>query len=78
MRHVPWITLVVAVIFFISPPSLKLLNSAFYSGEQLARSISQFVLEVMMAIFVGTAIIEWTIKYFLRKQRSKRAGSATT
>jgi hypothetical protein len=78
MRHVPWITLAIAVIFFISPPSLKLINSAFCSGEQLARSLSQFVLEVMLAIFIGVAIIEWGIKFYLRRRRSKRTSAATS
>jgi hypothetical protein len=78
MRQVPWITLAIAVIFFISPPSLKLLNSAFFSGEQLARTMSQFVLEIMAAILAALGFIEWGIKFYLRRRRSKQSAGAAT
>jgi ribose/xylose/arabinose/galactoside ABC-type transport system permease subunit len=72
MRRVPWITLAIAVIVFVSPPTLKLIRSAFFSGEQLARTLSQFILEVALATAVAFIFIEWGVRFYLSRRNSRR------
>ena len=73
MRHVPWFTLAALAAVAISPLGQSVIHSAFFSGEQLSRTLGQFLLEVILAIAAGVALLEWTIRYFLRKRRSKQA-----
>lgn len=56
MRHVPWITLTVTVVFFLSPHGQDLLRRAFVSGEQLANSIAQFMLLVILGIVIDAGV----------------------
>ena len=74
MRHVPWFTLAAAAVFLLSPYGQDLLYGAFLSNEQISNSISQFLLLVALAIVAGLALLEWTVKYFLRSRRAKIAG----
>lgn len=71
MRHVPWFTLAATAIFFMTPLGQSLLQSAFYSGEQLANSIAQFMLMVVAGIVVALAALEWGIKYYIRRRRAR-------
>lgn len=71
MRHVPWFALAATAIFFMTPLGQSLLQSAFYSGEQLANSIAQFMLMVVAGIVVGLALLEWGIKYYIRRRRAR-------
>lgn len=68
MRHVPWFTLAAAAIFFLTPLGQSMLQSAFYSGEQLANSIAQFMLMIVAGIVVALAALEWGIKYYIRRR----------
>ena len=73
MRQWPWITLVATLLVAVSPLGQSVLHGAFVSGEQLSRSIAQFMLTIGLAIFVGLAFIEWLIKWFVRRRRAARA-----
>jgi hypothetical protein len=63
MRHVPWITLVATAIIFVSWFGQDLLRQAFISGEQLANSIAQFMLLVILGIIIALALLEWGVKF---------------
>jgi hypothetical protein len=71
MRHVPWITLVATFIFFVSWFGQDLLRQAFVSGEQLANSIAQFMLLVILGIIIALALLEWGVKFLLRRRRAR-------
>jgi len=74
MRRWPWITLLAAIVL-AALGGHDLLRSAFFSGEQLARSISQLLLEVIVAVLIGLGLIEWLVRTILAR-RAKRAVSA--
>ena len=78
MRRWPWVTVVAAVLLAVSPLGQDLLHNAFYSGEQLARSLSQFLLEVFIAIVAGLVLVEWLIRYVWARRRANRAMLAQT
>ena len=71
MRHVPWITLVATVLFFASWFGQDLLRQAFVSGEQLANSIAQFMLTVILGIAIALALLESGVKILLRRRRAR-------
>jgi len=71
MRHVPWITLVATILFFASWFGQDLLRQAFVSGEALANSIAQFMLLVILGIVIALALLEWGIKFLLRRHRTR-------
>ena len=71
MRRWPWIAMVAAVLLAASPLGQEVLHGAFVSGEQLARSISQFMLAVGIAIVIGLALIEWLVRMLLARRRAK-------
>lgn len=71
MRHVPWFTLVVTVIFFASWFGQDLLRQAFVSGEQLSNSIAQFMLLVILGIVIALALLEWGVKFLIRRRRAR-------
>ena len=70
MRHVPWITLAVIIVFFLIPFGRDLLYLAFVSGEQLSNSIAQFMLMVVAGIALALALLEWGVKFLLRRRRA--------
>jgi hypothetical protein len=69
MRHVPWITLVVAVVAVVSPLGRDLIYSAFLSGEQLSNNIAQPLAFAALAILLLLGVLEWWMKKMLRKRR---------
>jgi hypothetical protein len=71
MRHVPWITLAATVVLFVLPFGRDLLYLAFGSGEQLSNNIAQFMLLVVAGIVLALALLEWGIKYLLRRHRAR-------
>jgi len=72
MRHVPWFTLAALAVVAISPLGQDVIHSAIFSGEQLSRSIGQFMFAPGLAIAVLLALVEWMVRYYLRKRRSKQ------
>ena len=73
MKQVPWLTLVAAAIFLVTPLGTDLIHSSFFSGEQLSRSLGQFVLLMFLVGIVALAAIEWGAKVYL--QRRRKAGA---
>lgn len=78
MRQWPWITLVAALLVAVSPLGQSVFDGAFVSGEQLSRSIAQFLLTIGLAIFIGLGFIEWLIKWYVRRRRAAQALIVTT
>jgi hypothetical protein len=68
MRLVPWITLAAAVVLFITPLGHEVIQSSFYSGEQLSRTIGQFMLMCILGGVVVLAAIEWGVRFYLRRR----------
>jgi ribose/xylose/arabinose/galactoside ABC-type transport system permease subunit len=73
MRRVPWFTLAAFVAVAISPLGEEIFHSSFSSGEQLSRSLGQFMLEAIVAIAVALVVIEVLVRHYLHKRRSKQA-----
>jgi len=67
----PWISLALGPVFVISPFGQSLIHSAFYSGEQLARDLSEFLLWCIGGIWAGLVVLEWLLRVVLRR-RAKR------
>lgn len=73
VRRVPWFTLAALVAVAISPLGQEIFQSSFVSGEQLSRSLGQFLLAVILAIAAALAAIEALVRHYLHKRRSKQA-----
>jgi len=69
MRHVPWITLVVAAVAVASPFGRVLIYQAFFSGEQLSNNIAQPLVFAALAILLLLGVLEWWIRRMVRKRR---------
>jgi len=72
MRRVPWFTLAALVAVAISPPGQEIFHSSFSSGEQLSRSLGQFLFEIILAIAIAHAVIEVLVRHYSHKRRSKQ------
>ena len=68
----PWITLAAGPVFVISPFGQSIIYSAFYSGEQLARSLSEFLLLMIGLIWAGLVLLEWLLRVYMLRRRTKR------
>jgi hypothetical protein len=69
MQRLPWISVVLSMLVMLSPPGQEIFHSAFYSGEQLARSMGQLVLYIMGAIMLGAVGLECLVRWWLAKRR---------
>ena len=74
----PWITLAAGPIFAISPFGRLLIHSAFYSGEQLARSLSEFLLLMIGIIWAALVLLEWLLRVYMLRRRANRLRAAPT
>ena len=72
MTRWPWITIVAAVLFALSPLRQDLYRGAFLSGEQLARNLSQFLLTIMVAIAAGLVMLEWLVRTVIVRRRARK------
>ena len=72
----PWITLAAGAVFVVLPFGQSLIHSAFYSGEQLARSLSQFLLMMIGLIWAGLVLLEWLLRVYMLRRRAKRLNAA--
>lgn len=73
LRHTPWFTLAALVIFFFLPLGQSLIQTQFFSGEQLARSINELVLLIVFGIAATLALVECLVRYYFYKSRNKTA-----
>ena len=54
----------------------SLVQSAFYSGEQLARSLSEFLLWCIGGVWLGLVVLEWLARVFILRRRTKRLSAS--
>ena len=76
MTRWPWISLLLAVLVVISPVGREIIHDAFYSGEALSRSISQFVIYVGLGGLAAIAVLEWLIRLIISRRRARGATSS--
>lgn len=76
MGRWPWITTVLTVVAALSPPGQEVISSSLFSGEQLSRSIGQFLLICALGIVVVLGVLEWLILRIIRDRRA-RSGNMT-
>ena len=74
----PWIALATGPIFAISPFGQSLIHDSFYSGEQLARSLSGFLLMMFALVWAGLVLLEWLVRVFMLRRRVKRLRATPT
>ena len=66
----PWITLVLALVLALLPPVNDIVHSAFFSGEQLARSLGQLVVMEFVGVVLVFALIEWGVRWYAARRRT--------
>ncbi|HEX7791326.1 MAG TPA: hypothetical protein VF467_12485 [Afipia sp.] len=72
----PWITLLLAAAAALNPVGYDIIYNAWNSGEQLARSLGQFLVYTALAIATGVGLLEFGIRKFLISRQSRLAGGA--
>lgn len=72
----PWITLLLAAAEALNPVGYDIIYKAWHSGEQLARSIGQFLVYVALGIVAVVGLLEFGIRKFLISRQSRLAGGA--
>ena len=75
MQRWPWITMILAAVAMLSPPGLDLIQTSFYSGELLARSLNQLLLYIAIGILVAMAALEWLVRFLWARRAAKRGGA---
>jgi hypothetical protein len=78
MQRWPWITMIAAAVFALSPLGQDVVHGTFFSGEQLTRSLSQLLLELMAAIVAALALIEWVVRTMVARRQAKRIATAVS
>lgn len=74
MRHVPWVTLIAALVFFVMPPlGLGLIYFSFYMENPLDRLLNQVLLLMIFGAIVVLAMIEIAIKLCMNRRTIRRA-----
>ncbi|RYX96037.1 MAG: hypothetical protein EON84_06835 [Bradyrhizobiaceae bacterium] len=70
----PWITLLIAALAALNPVGWGIIDNAWNSGEQLARSLGQFLVLCALGGLAAMGLIEFVIRRFLisRQRRSAR------
>jgi hypothetical protein len=69
----PWISLLLSAVVALNPVGLDILHSAFFAGEQLARSIGQAVVLITLAIMAGAILLEWLVRVIISRRRVRGA-----
>lgn len=69
MRQWPWITLLLAATFAITPWGRDFIYLAFFSGEQLSRNIAQPIFYMALAVVAVLVLLEWWIRRIINKRR---------
>jgi hypothetical protein len=64
--------MIAAVAMVGSPLGHDVVGGAFFSGEQLTRHLSLFLLAVLGSIVVAAALIEWFVRCLWLRHRAKR------
>ena len=71
----PWISLLLSAVVALTPVGLDNLHSAFFAGEQLARSIGQAVILIALAIMAGAILLEWLVRVLIFRRRARGAST---
>ena len=72
----PWITLLLAAAAALNPVGYDIITNAWNSGEQLSRSIGQFLVYTALGIAAVAGLLEFGIRKFLISRQSRLAGGA--
>ncbi|CAN5474102.1 hypothetical protein BH10PSE11_BH10PSE11_36750 [soil metagenome] len=72
----PWITMLLAVAAAFNPVGWDIIYNAWNSGEQLARSLGQFLVYTALGVAAGVGLIEFGIRKFLISRQGRLAGGA--
>ncbi|WP_298240875.1 hypothetical protein [uncultured Bradyrhizobium sp.] len=71
----PWISLLLSTALVLNPVGLDVLHSAFFAGEQLARSIGQAVVMIALAGMAGAILLEWLVRGLIFRRRARGAST---
>ena len=67
----PWISLLLSAVVALNPVGLDILHSAFFAGEQLARSIGQALVLIVLAIMAAAILLEWLVRVLISRRRAR-------
>jgi hypothetical protein len=70
----PWISFLLAAAAGLNPVGYDIIYSAYNSGEQLARSLGQFLIYCALGVLTAMALIEFGIRKLLISRQRRRAG----
>ena len=69
----PWVSLLLSAALVCNPVGLDFLHSAFFAGEQLARSIAQPIVLTALAIMALVVGLEWLVRSLIARSRGRGA-----
>jgi hypothetical protein len=68
--------MLLVAILVLNPLGLDVLNAAFFSNEQLSRSIWQPIALIVMAMLLALVLLEWFVRTLVLKRRARRTTTA--
>jgi hypothetical protein len=69
-------TMLLLAILVLNPLGLDVINAAFFSNEQLSRSIWQPIALIAIAILLALLLLEWLLRTLVLKRRARRTTTA--
>jgi uncharacterized membrane protein len=68
--------MLLVAILVLNPLGLDVLKAAFFSNEQLSRSIWQPIALIAIAILSALLLVEWLLRTLVLKRRARRITTA--
>jgi hypothetical protein len=68
--------MLLVAILGLNPLGIDILNAAFFSNEQLSRSIWQPIALIAIAILLALLLLEWFLRTLVLKRRARRTTTA--
>ena len=68
--------MLLVAILVLNPLGLDVLNAAFFSNEQLSRSIWQPIALIVIAMLLVLVLLEWFLRTLVLKRRARRTTTA--
>ncbi len=68
--------MLLVAILVLNPLGLDVLNAAFFSNEQLSRSIWRPIAWIAIAILLALLLLEWFLRTLVLKRRARRTTTA--
>jgi hypothetical protein len=68
--------MLLVAILVLNPLGLDVLNAAFFSNEQLSRSIWQPIALIVIAMLLALVLLEWFVRTLVLKRRARRTTTA--